>query len=346
MTKLTFKELFLQYPSPLTTAAGGIVISLWTLFVFAFITITSCILSCYQVVKQALWASGGKDHPAPKVVLITGGSNGLGAGLAATYAKKGAETIYITGRNTTALNDTIANCKKVATATNFSITAVVVDVTDKEQMKTELQKIDASTPIDVVICNAGISPEQQKHKAQEDIYRDTYEVNITGILNTIFPLHDAMIARKTGHIVLISSLASFASIAHPSYSSCKALVTMLGQGLRRDMREHNINVTTICPGFVRTNMTIARHEAREGGLPFYQELEPSCEAMYNAVANNIDVFAFPFPMFVLAWACRFVPFHIMDALGLFLAKLMYRAPEGSIPVVAPKDAVKEVKKVD
>eukprot|EP00461_Guttulinopsis_vulgaris_P000778 UN00778 len=205
----------------------------------------------------------------------------------------------------------------------------------------ELQKYDDLTPIDVVIANAGISPEQQQHKPQEAIYRDTFDVNINGVLNTIFPLYERFVTRKSGHFVLISSIASFGNIAHPAYSSSKSLITTLGQGLRRDLAPHGVKVTTVCPGFIKSRITIERHESRKGGLPFFQEQEPSADKIYHGIQENIGVLVFPVQLHVLAWLLRFLPFYVQDFIALHLAKIAYRGGSGvkssTDIVVAPKN---------
>lgn len=277
--------------------------------------------------------------------MITGGSAGIGQSLAVEYAKQGAKVIYITGRNKAGLEATIAKCNKERLRTDLRVIALELDVTKEDEMRQTLQKVNSETPIDVVIANAGISPEQLKHTTpqQEVIYRKTYDTNITGVLNTIFPLHDAFIARKSGHIVLISSIASFGSIAHPAYSSSKSLITTLGQGLRRDLKQHNVNVTVVCPGFLLTAMTEERNTERVeatktkggiiarikdtlglSGLPFIRTSEEAANVIYTGLQCNIDVIIFPFRLGFFAWALKFIPFTLQDYIGLIMAKLVYR----------------------
>lgn len=332
-----FSQRVFLYPSQLSVIATGSVTLLYTILVSTILFFINIPLALYAFIRQIIAVGTNTDHiTPPKHVLITGASTGIGQALAVQYVKAGAKVVYITARNQKGLEQTVAQCQAAATAAAAAtangrseppqIIPVQLDVTDEESMRTTIQDLDTKTPLDIIIANAGISPEQQREKAQEDILRDTYKTNITGVLNTIFPVYQRFIDRRRGHFVLISSIASFGNIAHPAYSSSKALITTLGQGLRRDLAEFNVNVTVVCPGFIRTNMTRERHESRPNGLPFYQEVDTSAELIYNGVAHNIDVLVFPFALQVLAWALRFIPFYMLDYIALKVAKKVYRAP--------------------
>lgn len=327
---MSFSEQFLTYPSHLSVVATGSVTLLYTILFSTVLFFVNIPFLLYTLIKHVIQIITKKPLvTAPKTVFITGGSTGIGQALALEYISKGSQTVYITGRKISSLQETIDKSNKIVSQTklpNAKCIPIELDVTDEQGMRDKLQSIDTETNIDLIIANAGISPEQQKHKKQENILRDTYQTNITGVLNTIFPLYDRFIERRHGHFVLISSIASFGNIAHPAYSSSKALITTLGQGLRRDLSEFNVNVSVVCPGFIRTNMTKERHEQRANGLPFYQEVDASAEVIYNGVAQNIDVIVFPFPLAVLSWALRFIPMYMFDAIALLLAKQVYRAP--------------------
>ena len=83
-----------------------------------------------------------------------------------------------------------------------------------------------------------------------------FQTNITGVVNTIFPLLTAMRSRGKGQIAIVSSLASFMPMGgSAAYSASKAAVRMYGEGLRLVLRRDGINVNVICPGYIESPMT-------------------------------------------------------------------------------------------
>jgi len=169
----SFVQKLFKYPSHLSNAFHTLLILIyvsWVSWLLFFLTIPWVI---FQFGKQIL--SIIKDNPpeaCPKVVLITGASAGIGQALAIKYIQEGAHTVYITGRSTKGLEETISKCnsqlaKTTKTVSNYKVIPLQLDVTDENTMRTKLQEINTATPIDLVIANAGISPEQQQNKSQE-----------------------------------------------------------------------------------------------------------------------------------------------------------------------------------
>lgn len=339
----TFVTRLFEYPSPFMLAIQALALLTLTSWISWILSLVAGVMVLYYFVLRVREIV--KETPAPRppaVVFISGASTGIGQALAVQYAKLGSTTIYVTARNETNLAETVSLCQNVpGKAPGFAIVPLALDVTDCDAMKSKMLEIDQSTPVDLVIANAGISPEQMKDLPQVDIFRKTYKTNIDGVVNTVFPLYDAFIARRSGHIVLISSIASFGSIAHPAYSSSKALVTTLAQGLRRDLKAYGVKVSCVCPGFILTNMTAERDSQRRatastgiisriknflglGGLPFIRSVDEAAEKITLGLSHNIDVIIFPFRLGLLAWALKYLPFVMQDKVGELMAKLVYR----------------------
>ena len=146
----------------------------------------------------------GRRLPAiPKVILITGASQGLGEGLALKYAKPGV-TLGLTGRNKQRLNAVAEACA----AKGAHVLQGNMDVTDRDEMAAFILKLDDASPVDLVIANAGVSEETAGVAA--DVVaatRTLYDVNVGGVFNTVLPLIPRMKERKRGQIAIMSSLA-------------------------------------------------------------------------------------------------------------------------------------------
>jgi len=270
-----------------------------------------------------------KDIPAPfarpKNIFITGATSGIGEYLAYHYARAGAQTLYLTGRNTERLERVAAACRSQPGAlSDLVVKGVEVDVTDAAAMRSKLEAADDATPLDCVYANAGVSASTLKDLKYEEMCRQTIDTNVTGIFNTIFPVRDRMKQRKHGQFVIIASIAGIASLPgnHP-YAASKAAAISLGQGFRSELGPHGVGVTTICPGFVRSGMTQERQETM--GLPFFMETEPAVDIIVRGVEENLDVVVFPFPTALGGWLLRALPFYLHDMVSKQISKIMYKA---------------------
>jgi NADP-dependent 3-hydroxy acid dehydrogenase YdfG len=191
-------------------------------------------------------------HKKFKTILITGASSGIGAALALFYANNGT-VLALSGRN----QDRLADIKRQCEAKGALVDMAVIDVTDKAAMERWILEIDDHHQIDLIIANAGISAGTGGGSFENLVQIEAlFATNWQGVLNTISPVLPRMIARKSGHIALMSSLAGYRGWpGAPAYCASKAAVKVFGEGLRGVMSGHNINVSVICPGFVQSAMT-------------------------------------------------------------------------------------------
>lgn len=189
----------------------------------------------------------------PRNILITGASSGIGRALAQEYAANG-NVLMLFGMDEERLQQTAELCanKKARTST-FSI-----DVRDKRRMERYIQECDDNDPIDLLIANAGVSGGVGKHDIEDyDQIDKIVRTNLLGTTNTIEPILERMKKRKKGQIVIIASILGLRGIpGQPSYCASKAAVISYGEGLRMELAAFNIGVTIICPGYVKTNMSV------------------------------------------------------------------------------------------
>jgi short-subunit dehydrogenase len=243
----------------------------------------------------------GNSNSKFKHIVITGGSSGIGEALALYYAAAGVR-LSLTGQNAERLED-VANSCRVQGAV---VETALLSVTDREGMERWLIKLDEANPIDLLIANAGISAGMGASKGSEKSQqvRKLFDVNVTGVLNTIEPVIPRMVSRGHGNIALMSSLAGFRGWpGAPAYSATKAAVKAYGEGLRGALHGVGIHVHVICPGFVRSRMT----DVNEFPMPFLMDAPRAASIIANGISRNAGRIAFPFPTHFLMWFLSVIP---------------------------------------
>lgn len=246
----------------------------------------------------------------PRHVLITGGSGGIGGALAEVFAREGCR-VGISGRDPSRLQMTAARCGGL-------VGARVCDVTQALEMQRWLIAADDESPVDCVVACAGsggggalAGPAGESAEAARRIF----EVNVLGVVNTVAPLLPRMVARRSGHVVIIASVAGLIALPDsPAYSASKAAVIVYGEALRRLLRPHGVAVTLVCPGFVDTEMV----RSLPIRPPFLWTPERAAAVIHEAVRRKRAMVVFPWQMrgaLLLARALpRFVVDRILDRL--------------------------------
>jgi 3-oxoacyl-[acyl-carrier protein] reductase len=188
------------------------------------------------------------------VVLVTGGSRGIGRAVAEQFAARGATVVVQFRADRRAAGDTLA-----ALGGDGHLT-MQADVADPEQARSLIERVvDQLGRIDVLVNNAGI---YQAHPVLETgyedwqrIWRQTVETNLIGPANLIHAVAPHMVAGGGGRIVNVSSRGAFrGEPEHPAYGASKAGLNSLGQSMAKALGRHGIYVTTVAPGFVETDM--------------------------------------------------------------------------------------------
>lgn len=238
----------------------------------------------------------------PSTILITGASSGIGEALALAYAKAGV-TLILTGRNIDRLETVADQCRTLGAR----VDTLCLDVTDRAGMEKHLDQIFEATPLDLVIANAGIAGSDG-----EDIGRATrriLDVNINGVVNTVLPSLDHMRQRGSGQIAIVSSIAGFRGLpSAPAYCASKAAVKAWGEGLRSRYERDGVQVSVICPGFVKSRMT----DKNEFRMPFLMTAEKAAGIIRRGLARNKGRIVFPLPMHIAVWLMTVLPSPLID----------------------------------
>ena len=212
-----------------------------------------------------------------KVIVVTGGSQGIGRAISMKFAELGGQVII--------LDVNVDGAQSVAdeiTALDGSAEVFKTDVSDYENVKDVFGRIlDKYSKIDVLVNNAGIVDSRAFLELSEKDWNRILNINLKGVINTCHAVFPGMIEKKYGKIVNIASIAGKAGggfFGNTIYGTSKAGVIALSKGLAREGGPFGINVNAICPGPVNTTMIAGLEgEARErilSGIPLRRFAEP------------------------------------------------------------------------
>jgi short-subunit dehydrogenase len=178
-----------------------------------------------------------------KRVWITGASSGIGAGMARAFGGAGA-TVILSGRNEKALLE-------VATGIQSSV-ILPFEVTDRAILPAV---VDHAGHVDILVNNAGISQRGLCEDTVMDVYRTIMEVDFFAPVELTKLVLPAMLARGHGHVAVTASVAGkVGSPQRTGYSAAKHAVMGFFDSLRTEVEHRGVKVTTIVPGFVRTEI--------------------------------------------------------------------------------------------
>lgn len=184
-----------------------------------------------------------------KVVVITGGSSGIGKALAKVFGKNGSK-ILITGRNKTDLDQTVSDLKQMG----IQINGFVADASiEDDNKKVAAEAIRLFGRIDIVINNAGITMRALFEEVDLSVVKKVMDINFYGALYATQACLPEIIKNK-GSIVGISSVAGFRGLpGRIGYSASKFALNGFLEVLRTEMLYRGVHVLTACPGFTASN---------------------------------------------------------------------------------------------
>jgi NAD(P)-dependent dehydrogenase (short-subunit alcohol dehydrogenase family) len=187
-----------------------------------------------------------------KVALITGGTKGIGYGIAEALLNQGLKVV-ITSRSGKAANDA-AEALGTKTNTVGHVIGVAADVRQLESQQNAVkQALDTFGQLDIVIANAGLGHFGSIEDLTPEQWNDVIDTNLTGVFNSIKASVEELKKTK-GYYITISSLAGTNFFAGGSaYNASKFGVTGFTQAVMLDLRQHGVKVSTIMPGSVSTH---------------------------------------------------------------------------------------------
>lgn len=220
-----------------------------------------------------------------KVVLITGASSGIGAGIARELGRAGAR-LALGARRTDRLD---ALAAEIAEATGAEVMTRRLDVTDRADLAAFAEAARARFgKIDVLINNAGIMPLSLMASLKVEEWDRMVDVNIKGVLHGIAAVLPEMTARGAGHIVNIASIGALSVVPTAAvYCATKFAVRAISEGLRQENRQ--LRVTCIHPGVVESELadTITDPAAAEA-MKSYRAIALTPDAIGRAVRFALE----------------------------------------------------------
>jgi len=246
--------------------------------------------------------------PSYRSALITGASSGIGRALALWFARRGT-IVRAAARRREALDTLVEEARSAG----GRVLPFALDVTDTEATIRLVRTLDEECGgLDLVVANAGISVATDGRRLDWSDVERILHVNVLGAAATLSAALPAMVSRGRGHLVGVSSLAAWRGMPRFSaYCGSKAFLSVFLEGLRVDLRKVGVRVTSIHPGYVKSEITAGR----EGRMAFLLETDDAADRMGRAIVRGERVFSFPWQLHLVARLVRGLPDGLFDRLA-------------------------------
>ena len=232
-----------------------------------------------------------------KNVWITGASSGIGKALAIKFAAEGWQVAASARRE---------NLLKNLSNQNPNIHSFPLDVKNEAEAKNIFQNIIKKfEAVDIAVFCTGIHDPDSEKKLSSEKIREIMETNFFGTLNCITAVNNYFREKKNGHISIVSSVAGYRGLpAASGYCASKAALTSLAESLYFDFKRHNIRVSLVSPGFIKTPMT----DKNKFAMPMIKSAEYAAEKMFIGLTkkNSFEIH-FPFIFTMMMKLLKIMP---------------------------------------
>lgn len=226
-------------------------------------------------------SADGSAASGPRVVLVTGGSRGIGAACAAWFLARG-DRVAATyrGDRPPATRQLPPLPGSAETGDLDRSMAVRCDVTDPAQVDSAFSEVEERWgPVEVLVANAGITHDTLVLRMGDDAWQEVIDTNLTGSFRVAKRAVSKMLRLHRGRIVLISSVGAFVGLPGQSnYAASKAGLVGMARALAREVASRAITVNVVAPGVVATDMIAAvggaRREELEAMIPLGRAASP------------------------------------------------------------------------
>lgn len=209
-----------------------------------------------------------------KIVFISGATSGIGKACATGFARAGSNLI-LCARSIETLNTFAQELRKEF---GVKVYDFKLDVRDREAVESSIARLPVEWKnIDILINNAGLAKGMNKfYEDNPDNWDVVIDTNVKGLLYVTRAIVPLMVARNSGHIINMGSIAGHEAYPKGSvYCASKHAVDAITKSLRMDVVDHNIRVSTIDPGMVETNFSVIRFDGdKEKAKNVYKGLDP------------------------------------------------------------------------
>ncbi len=205
------------------------------------------------------WAIANSVKIAGRHIWITGASSGIGRALA-IHMSQSAGALLLTSRRQDVLEEVAAEC-----SANCTVHVLALDQADLESHEASVgAALHLIKQIDMVVWNAGVSQRSLATDTALEVDQRIMQVNYLGIISLTKLMLPHLLSRPTSQIVVVSSLVGkFGSPYRSSYAASKHALHGFFDSLRAELHEESMQITILCPGFIRTD--ISRHALTADG---------------------------------------------------------------------------------
>ena len=234
-----------------------------------------------------------------KKIWITGASSGIGKALAEKFAAEGWK-VAVSARRKEILN-------KMSEHEN--IFSYPLDVTNQDQIKISFEKIiEDFKGLDLCVFSSGTYDPKLEQEINVKQNKFVMETNFFGVLYCINAVENYFKNKKDGHISIVSSVAAYRGLPNSSgYGPSKAALTNLTESLYFDFKKHNVRISLVSPGFIKTPLT----DKNEFPMPFIKSPMFAAEKMfYGLTKSKAFEIHFPKALTILLKILRVLPYKI------------------------------------
>ncbi|GAB2637531.1 SDR family oxidoreductase [Nocardioides ginkgobilobae] len=240
--------------------------------------------------------------------LVTGPTAGIGLAFAQQLAARGDDLVLV-ARDAARLE---ALADELRTAHGVEVEVLRADLADRAQLRTVEERLgDLQRPVDLLVNNAGFGLKGRFLDNDVDAETEMLDVLVTAVMRLTHAALRPMVARGSGGVINVSSVASF--LPRGSYSAAKAYVNRLGDWAAAEYGPQGVTVTTLCPGFVRTEFH-ARMDVSQDSAPDWLWLDAD-DLVRQALADHARGRALSIPSVrykAIAGAARLVPTPVLQ----------------------------------
>lgn len=227
-----------------------------------------------------------------RTAFITGGSRGIGKGIAQRFAEEGAK-VGIIDINEAALSETMRELEEQG----YEVFSKVVDVVNADEVEAAMKEFVTSFgSLDILVNNAGIIRDNLLFKMTDSDWEQVMDVHLKGTFYASRAAQKYMVDKKYGRIINVSSTSALGNRGQANYATAKAGLQGFTKTLAIELGKYGITVNAVAPGFIETEMT--KETAERIGISFEEMVKFSVASIPVArsgkpadIANTVAFFA-------------------------------------------------------